>query len=86
VSFGCLVVFEGFSICLYEIISLLFLSVNDFIRRSFEWGTLWSPWMGVDMVDGCRIAFLRCFDGTLFVPVRSIAFFVLRTHLTLFFP
>ena len=64
VSFGRLVVLAWFSICLYETISRLFSTVNGIIRCSFEWGTLWSSWMGVDMVDGCRIAFLMGFDGT----------------------
>jgi hypothetical protein len=85
VSFGRLVVFDRFSICLYETISRLFSTVNGIIRCSFEWGTLWSPWMGLGMVDGCRNGFLSGFDGTLLLHVRSIAFFVSRSHLALFF-
>ena len=85
VSFGRLVVFDRFSICLYEIISRLFSTVKDIIRCSFERGTLWSPWMGAEVVYRFRIAFLGCFDGTLFIHVRSIVFFALRSHLTLFF-
>jgi hypothetical protein len=74
VSFGRLVVLDGFSICLYETISRLFSTVNGIIRCSFDWGTLWSPSMGVEEADRFRNGFLRCFDGTLCIPVRSFAF------------